>query len=333
MQIKFEQLSQQLNKNLDKFYLLSGDEPWQIQNANEQICKAAKKQNFSISKVIYIENDSSWQNLASNVNNNSLFSEKQLFRVSLLKNKITKVGLEVLESLWKSKTESMLIFTCGKLAANEKKLSWIKKFDNNGTILTIWPIFPNQMQAWITNRARHLGINLDYEAAQLIASYTQNNLAAADQSLLKVKLCNESNDIDATTIKSLLFNQAKYVCFDILDPLAFGRLNELINILDNLSHDETQINILLFIILQELEEALNNDFRNKVYLGKLKIKRLEQYTRKFNPSMIMSFLASARTIEKAIKGSHTSNPWELLTEFCLNLATNNTNNKLDKLNA
>lgn len=332
MQIKFEQLSQQLNKNLERFYLLSGDEQWQIQNANEQICDTAKKQGFSISKAIYIENDSSWQTLASNVNNNSLFSEKQLFRVSLLKNKITKVGLEVLESLWQSKTESMVIFTCGKLAANEKKLAWIKKFDSYGTILTVWPIFPNQMQGWITNRARYLGINLDYESAQLIASYTQNNLAAADQALLKVKLCNESNEINTSSIKALLFNQAKYVCFDILDPLAFGRLNEVINILENLSHDETQINILLFIILQELEEALNNDFRDKIYLGKLKIKRLEQYTRKFSSSTIMSFLASARTIEKAIKGSHPSDPWELLIEFCLNIATNNTNNNLDKLN-
>jgi DNA polymerase-3 subunit delta len=324
VQLKFEQLTDSLKSGLKSFYLVSGDEPWQKQNAIERIIDAASKSGFTSTKNIYIENDSNWQELANNTNNISLFSNKQIFKVSLSKNKITNTGTKVLEELWKNNNgDNIIIFSLGKLAANEKKLAWIKKFDQHGIILTIWPIYANQMTAWIKNRAKIYNLNIGMDSAQLIANYTQNNLSAADQALLKITMCKEDDNINSDNIKEILFQQAKYICFDLLDPLAYGNKDEIINIINHLEHDPSQINILLYIIVQELEEALENKFHDKIYLGKPKIRRLDLYSRKISKANLLNLIAEARTIEKAIKGSHPSDPWQLLTNLCLNIVTQN----------
>ena len=332
MQIKFEQISENLKKNFMKFYLITGDEEWQKQNAVCQICNTAKADNYSLEKTIHIENDNTWTELAACSVNNSFFSEKKLFRVNLLKNKISSHGQKVLEQiLTNTKNENIIIITAKKLSAGEKKLAWIKKFDKYGTIITVWPIYPNQMTNWVRNRARQISINLDQDALLLLVSYTQNNLAAADQALLKIKLCQDKSTLTSDDVKSVIFEQAQYNCYDILDPLAFGKADEVIKIISILKHDESQINLLLFITIQDLEESLDTSFHTKTYLGRQKIKRLELYDRKFSKSDMIRLIASARNIEKAIKGNHIANPWHLFTNFCLNIIKKNIQ-ELDNLN-
>lgn len=324
VQIKFEQISEHLKKNFIKFYLVTGDEEWQKQNAVCQICNTAKEYNYSLEKTIHIENDNTWTELATSSTNNSFFSEKKLFRINLLKNKISSHGQKVLEQISTNKNnDNVIVLTAKKLNASEKKLAWIKKFDKYGAIITIWPIYPNQMENWVRNRAKHVGLNLTPDALLLLVSYTQNNLAAADQALLKIKLCQDKSTLSSDDVKSIIFQQAQYNCYDILDPLAFSKADEVLKIINILKNDESQINLLLFIILQELEESQDTSFHNKTYLGRQKIKRLEMYNRKFIKSEIIKLIASARTIEKAIKGNHLSNPWHLFTNFCLNIIKKN----------
>ena len=216
MQIKLEDLSASLRKPLLPIYLIGGDDPWLTQDAINTIYNAAKKQQFHPQATQHIEKDTQWSELAQSGQNGSLFDDKKLYRLSLKKNAISKTGRTVL-SQFAEQTDTILLIQCQKFSAADKKAAWFKKINTFAGIIDIWPLFPSQIPAWIKQRAQHHGLSLSLEATSTLSSYCQNNLAAADQALYKLRLIDCNNQHTPESITQALTNQSQYsvfVCFD-----------------------------------------------------------------------------------------------------------------------
>ena len=324
LQIKFEELARSVVKNLEKSYLITGDEIWQQQQSVKLISDAAKERNFQINQTLHLDKDDAWQQFALKSNNTSLFSSKNLYKINLTKNKLSKQALKILEQFWSNNDENLIIIiTCSKLTANEKKLSWVQKFDKNGITLHLWPLFSNQMVPWIIGRFKHYNFNADNQAVNFLANYTQNNLLAADQAIFKLSLSVNKKNITKDDLVNILFNQNKFSCFDLMDPLVHGKTDKLIEIITILQMDPQQINLITYIISQEIEEAMADNFQKKTYLGRNKINRLETLKNKYTPQNLATIIYKIRDIEKTIKGAKLDDPWHLLTNLCINIATQN----------
>jgi len=87
--------------------------------------------------------------------------------------------------------------------------------------------------------------------------------------------------------------------------------------------DPQQINLITYIISQEIEEAMADNFQKKTYLGRNKINRLETLKNKYTPQNLATIIYKIRDIEKTIKGAKLDDPWHLLTNLCINIATQN----------
>jgi len=324
LQIKFEELAKAIANKLENSYLITGDEIWQQQQCIKLISDAAKKNKFQINKTLHLDKDDAWQQFSLKSNNTSLFSNKNLYKINLTKNKISKQALKILEQYWSSNdNDTIIIIICPKLSASEKKLSWVQKFDKNAVVLQIWPLFPNQISAWINSRLKHYNFCADNQTINTLANYTQNNLLAADQALFKLSLTTDKKNITEDDLINILFKQNKFSCFDLLDPLVQGNTDKLLEIIKVLQTDPQQINIITYIILQEIEEAIANDFQRKSYLGRSKINRLETLKKKYTQQTLATIVYKIRDIEKTIKGAKSGDPWQLLTTLCINMATQN----------
>ncbi|MEE3003154.1 MAG: DNA polymerase III subunit delta [Pseudomonadota bacterium] len=321
MQLKFEQLTNSISKELNNHYLISGDEPWQKEEAEKIICDNAKLKGFHINKTYHIDSDKAWQEFATNTNTIGLFTNKQLYKITLKKNKITNKGLKIISNFWhNSNKDIIIVITSPKLSAAEKKLAWLKKFSDIGVVITVWPIQANQMVAWTKSRLNNHKLKANSDVIHQLISLTQNNLHALEQTIIKIKLSSDVEVISSEYLSKIIFQQSKFSIFDILDPIAFGDSKLVITILESLQHDPAQINTVLFMILNDLVECLDDNYREKNYYNKKKLVRLDKYRNKFTSKEIIKTISQAREIEKAIKGATNNEPWHLLSKLCLKLA-------------
>ena len=83
MQVRLEQLEEQLARQLAPVYLLSGDEPLQIMEAAEKIRQVAKQQGFIEREVWVADAQFDWTNLNSAGDALSLFASQKLLDVRL----------------------------------------------------------------------------------------------------------------------------------------------------------------------------------------------------------------------------------------------------------
>ena len=83
MKARLETLTTQLNKSLAPLYWVSGDEPFQVDQACRLIREAAQAQGFTERQVHHVERGFSWEQLRQSADSLSLFAEQKLIEVRL----------------------------------------------------------------------------------------------------------------------------------------------------------------------------------------------------------------------------------------------------------
>tara|TARA_B110000459_G_C16608627_1_gene494917 strand:- start:671 stop:1630 length:960 start_codon:yes stop_codon:yes gene_type:complete len=314
LEINIEQLTAALEKNLSNAYLLTGDDLWHKQDCLNKI--KSKAQGFDIAPIIQIENDKSWLNFAMQNNNLSLFASKKLYQVNLQSSKIGSKGKElILEYIAKKCPNTCLIIVMPKISATEKKAAWYKKFNEQNLTITIWPLFPNKIPAWVNLQLKKINLTADSTTVEALISSHHNNLPALAQSIEKIGLLHTNKTLTLSDIKPMLYGQDKFTPYDFVESIASGNLIQTLNIIDNFKQETSQINIILYTLATEIEEAL---FPNKnAYLSHTKKNRLQKLARKLANKDHLKIISTLRAIEQAVKGLSVQDPWHDLTQVAL----------------
>ena len=320
VQLQFESLQISAEKNLRQTYLLSGDVIWQEQQAVDILKHVAQKNGFMHTQRYDIDNDDSWRLFAQQTTNQSLFSEKTLHIIRFSKNRLTKTGEKVLAQYWQqANPDHMIIVICGKMKPAEKKRAWVQQFDKHGDVLFMWPLFANQLPAWLEQRLRHYNLTADKSARQFILYHTQNNLLAAEQLLLACSLTHEGRALDEDTLKNALHPHNQFTCYDILDPLASGNTQQLMTVIHTLQHDPSHIPLLTFLLTQELQELISP--KQSTYMNKAKTQRFNHWKQRLQRQDIPAIIKQLRACEKACKGYTLVEPWQVFTRLCIAITT------------
>lgn len=315
MEINAEQLESSLEKKLHNLYLLAGDELWLRQDCIDKI--KAKAKGFEVSPIIQIENDKSWQNFTTQNNNLSLFDNNKLYQIRL--QKLTQKGKTILLDYLEARSAStILILIMPKLSAADKKAVWYKKVIENNVAVTIWPLFTNKIPAWASSQLQKFQLTASAEAIEALISHHHNNLPALAQTIDKIGLLHTDKKLSLDDIKPMLYGQNKFTPYDLVESIASGNLNKTLSIIDNFKQELTQINIVLYVLSSEVEEALF-PYKN-AYLSNMKKIRLQKLQRKLSGKDHYSIIKILREIEKSIKGLTPLDPWHGLTQVSLMIA-------------
>lgn len=332
MKLNVNQLPAQLETDLKPLYFLSGDEPFQLDEAAGFIRAAAKMQGYNEREVYHVDRSFDWDQLIHSSASMSLFAERKIIELRIPTGKPGDKGSKALVSYAEKLPEdNLLLIVSGKLDAAQTKSKWFKALDAVGATIAVWPLEIQQLPAWLKQRMHKRGLQPSEDALTLLAEQVEGNLLAADQELEKLRMLYGEGAISAEQVVDAVSDSARFDAFTLVDVALQGDAVRVSRILHGLkSEGEDVLHILGALMYQlrmlekmsasvakgmQLEQVFSQhriwDKRKVVLNAGLKRHSLKRW---------QAFLLIAGRIERICKGVATGKPWDELLQLTLRIA-------------
>lgn len=343
MNLKVEQLAAHLRQDLQAFYLVQGDEPLQHMECADAIRRKAKQAGYLSREVFYVEKGFDWSELLVSTQSMSLFSELRLIELRLGNAKLGDSGSKaMLQLLQEPPADTVILMLADKPEKGVSNSKWYKALQNQAVVVQVWPMSIAQMPTWLQQRATVLGMQLDHDAALLLAQRSEGNLLAASQELEKIHLLslsekksqsssNAKHRLDQDEVWRLVADNARYDIFSLTDAALAGQSARAKRILNGLRAEATEPVIILWavsreirnllIMMAKLSHGMNLNqvlqqsgvwAQRKALIGNA-LKRVKQ-------SQLEQLLLDCQQTDQVIKGMQGGQLWEDLLHLVLGLA-------------
>lgn len=332
MKISVAQLQNQLKNNLAPIYFVTGDEPFQVDEACRMVRAAAEQQDYSERQVFHVERGFDWSSLAAESNNLSLFAEKKLIELRIPNAKPGRDGTKALQEYSEAlPQDTCLLISAGKLDSSQTRSKWLKSLEHAGVLIQVWPIEISRLPQWIQQRLALRKLNAGPEALKLLADRVEGNLLAADQEFEKLRLLYGEGELDTEQIQSAVSDSARYDIFSFADVALGGSPERVAKLLFGLKAEGVEAILMLWALHREvrtlclihsdlakggnIEAAMAGqrvwDKRKSLIRGALQRSSLEK---------AQQWLKHCRQIDRIIKGQEAGRAWDELLELGLQVA-------------
>lgn len=332
MKLYINQLQNHLKDTLAPVYFVSGDEPFQLDEAASMIRKAARAQGYSDRQVYHVDRSFDWEQLNMAGDSMSLFAERKLLELRLPSGKPGDAGSKALQAYCEQLSEdNLLLVISGKLEGSQTKSKWYRALDSVGVMLAVWPVDYKELPGWLEKRMRLRNMQPDNEALAILAEQVEGNLLAADQEIEKLHMLHGDGPISAEQMLDVVANSARFDAFALVDMALSGDAKRVSRILHGLRAEGEEILQILGALLyqlrlvekiafevsqgQSIQQALQKqriwDRRKNVL-----IKAVPRYSLK----RWQTFLLMAQRIERMSKGRAMGKPWDELLQLTLRIA-------------
>ncbi len=332
MKIPFQQLNAHLSKPLLPVYFVSGDEPFQVDEACRLIRDAAQQQGFSERQIFHVDQKFDWSLLAMEANNLSLFSEKKLIELRIPNAKPGRDGTKALQQYSESLAEdTILLISAGKLEAAQTKSKWLKSLEQAGVLLQIWPIELGRLPQWIQQRLNLRGLSAPNEALKILADRVEGNLLAADQEFEKLLLLYGEGALSTEQIQSAVSDSARYDIFSFADAALSGDPERVAKLLFGLKAEGVEAVLMLWALHREIrslyliqEEMLHgNNLNSAMAAQRVWDKRKPLISRAIQRGSLSEsgkWLHQCQQLDRIIKGQRAGKAWDELLELALQVS-------------
>ncbi|NVJ51763.1 MAG: DNA polymerase III subunit delta [Gammaproteobacteria bacterium] len=328
MTLSIEQLPSAV-QSLATAYLITGDEPLLVMEAQDCIRNAAREQGVSERQVYEINKQFDFNQIQVSADNLSLFAEKKLLELRFDKVPDKTQQQHLLALIENLNDDSHIAITCPKLDKRQLGAKWCKAIAERGHVVQIWPVPSYQLSGWIKQRAGSLGLSLDASAIRLIAERSEGNLLSAQQSLDKISLANLTPPIHAEQVLDVIADSARYNVFELIDTALAGDGAKTTRMLQQIKAEGVVPVILVASLYREVRNLLK--MSEQVARGQSVTAVVQEYRVWKSRSRIVStalnkvpltvwqrLVTRCAHLDKLAKGAETGNIWdELLTGLLL----------------
>jgi DNA polymerase-3 subunit delta len=336
MKLSYAQLAQHLNKPLAPIYLIHGDEPLLVEETMEAIYKAAQTVGFA-ERISITESGADWsKHLYTDTHSISLFAKKKIIYLNLNHIKLNAASGKVLEEYaHKPVLDTLVIIHSAKLDNKVEKSNWYKAIEKQGVVITIWPITPDQMPAWIMQRAKKINLTINKQDAEWLASQLEGHLLAASQEIEKLALLQPHGTLNNETIQAAVTDNARFDIFSLVDSALLGKTNRTLRILQNLTDEDIEPTLVLWALTRELRTL--TELQKKIAEGhsltslftsfRIWEKRqpnVKAALQRHKQSDFWDLLIHAAKIDRIIKGAEIGNIWDELQILAIKLSNKNS---------
>lgn len=332
MRLRTEDIAAHLGKGLLPLYLISGDEPLQVNEAADAVRVAARAQGFSERDVLFVESGFDWSGLAAAGDSLSLFAERKLIELRMPTAKPGDAGAKALAAYAERPSpDNLLLIVCGKLEKAQQGSKWFKALEAAGAVIQVWPVEARALPGWIRQRLTARGLRPTPEAVALLAEKVEGNLLAAAQEVEKLMLLYGSGELDGDAVRAAVADSARYDVFELADAALAGDAARCARILDGLRGEGSEPVLILWALVREvrtlaliaaaaaggaavdslLQQHRVWDKRKPLYraaLGRHNVQRWRLLLRR-----------GAR-LDRVVKGAEPGNPWDELLQLSLLMA-------------
>lgn len=339
MQIRIEQLSAEIQrKGLSPLYLISGDEPLQINEASDFIRRKATNAGVAERVVLDVVPGFDWDKLIEENANMSLFSNMRLIELRMGSSKPGRTGSKVLSTYVEQLAdENILLITCNKLEKQIQKSKWYKSLDKIGVMTQVWPIVAEKLPAWINQRVEKYNKTITPDAAQLIADRVEGNMLAASQEINKLCLLVDKNEITFNDAASAVTDSARFHVFSLIECAYANEIKRLLLMLDSLKNEGLDPMEIYGALMWDYRrlctmgyhlshghslERLFTDYR--IWDNKRK-RAIKSILHRHDVTKLHSLLKQANALDRTIKSAEKHTAWELMLNLLLAFSGHNIN--------
>lgn len=304
-------------------WLLHGNEPLLEQNLLNALRtywqdQQIERQRFDISQI----ND--WREVFAALNSLSLFSER--LAIEAHGNiKPDAAGLDQLQQFIQSPADNLLVIVMPRQDQAAQKTKFYQSIDANSVVVQLSVQNRQERLAILQHEAHKLGVQLVQDAWDLLLAHTENNLFAAQQSLLRLSdVYQPEHLISLDDLQTGLTEQSRFSSFDLADAALQGNALQAVKILGFLLESGEADSLILWALSREMR-LLMQLFEQPGQYQKLGIwqnkTRFYQQALKRTPAkQLMQWPALLQRTDAAIKGLSEENSKDLLLQLTMALS-------------
>lgn len=256
-ELRPEQLPRALERGLSAAYLVAGEEPLLIEESLDLIRARARADGFTGREVFHVETGFDWQRLTHAADSLSLFSDQRLLELRIPTGRPGKEGAAVLKALTdRPVQDTILLVICGRLEPAQRRSSWVKALSEHGVMVHAAKLRRDQLERWVTNRARERGLQLEPAAVSLLSERNEGNLLALAQEIDKLLLLagdqtgQSVQGLDA--VREAVADSARYAIFDLPEAVLQGDVLRTQHIVERLRVEGEEAVLVLWGVAREL---------------------------------------------------------------------------------
>jgi len=332
MQLQPGSLAAHLKRQLLPAYLVSGDEPLQVQECCDQIRAAARAAGCT-DRLLIEAGDArfDWRELAQGAAEMSLFAERRIIELRLPSGKPGAEGSRALCDYLGRAGDDVLLLVAGKIDKASLSSKWFRALDKAGATVQVKPVKARDLPNWLRQRLGAAGLGIDNDALRLLCERVEGNLLAAVQEVEKLKLLAADNHITLATAAAAVTDNARYDVFGMTDSALLGDTASSLRMLRGLRAEGTEPVLALWALAREIR--LLHDIQLECEHGGNVQRALA--ARKVWPSRMATLqaalarrdgdgwaqlLALALKVDGCIKGYAPGAPWDELENLVLGLS-------------
>ena len=332
MRLRPEQISTHLEQGLAPVYLVSGEEPFQLEQATNAIRDHARQRGYTDRQVMHVERGFDWQQLTSSANALSLFADKRVLELRLPSGKPGDAGSKALQQYCERPPEdTVLVIVAGKLEKAQQNSKWFKALEQNGVVVQVWPIEADKLPSWIRQRMQQREMQPTPEALAMLADRVEGNLLAADQELEKLRLLTGGGTVTAEQVAAAVSDSARYDVFSLVDTALLGDRGRAVRMLYGLQGEGVEPVLVLWALGREIRTLAGMSFALQAgqplgqVLGQYRVwdkrkRPVQAALQRYPLKRWQALVWQVGEIERVIKGQAAGKPWDELLQLTLKVA-------------
>ncbi|MHB8255098.1 MAG: DNA polymerase III subunit delta [Acidiferrobacter sp.] len=218
MRLKSEDLRAP-QRDLRRAYLVSGDEPFLLEEAAAHIVALAQAAGFADHQRFFLESGFSWPRFRETLSSPSLFASRSLYELRAREGRET-LGRELQACLPLLTADTVLLVVTGALERASLKAEWVEAFAQLGHVVTVTALEGERLVDWVRLRLRAVGV-ADDDVARRISYYAEGNMGAAIDAIDRLK---DDPNPGMAALSDIMEDEARFDVFAVTDAALKGDL-------------------------------------------------------------------------------------------------------------
>lgn len=330
MDLRPEDLGAHLGRGLAPLYVIWGDEPLAMLEAEDALRAAALEAGHERT-VFTVQGRFDWSVIFGHADSFSLFAQKKLVEIRIPSGKPGADGGAALARYAGSlPADTVSIVSLPGLEWKQTKSKWFETLSAKAAVIQSREVPLEQLPAWIGRRLAANRQQASREALEFLAGRLEGNLLAARQEIDKLSLLLPPGTLSLEDVQQAVTDVSRFEVADLQDALLAGDSGRCARILDSLRQEGEAVPRVMWQVgatlrlLYKLESALR---QGQPLVAALKANRIwdrrqalvQAALKRVSDEKLETALQDAEHIDRQAKGLAGGDPWDDLLRLCLNL--------------
>ncbi len=337
MKVAIEELGQRLQScgadTLPKIVLINGSEPLLVEEALDDVRKAAKELGFTERIKYQVETGFDWSQLTGVGQAMSLFAERRILELRVPKSLGSAGTKAIVEYCNNLPQDDILIIIMPLLDKRQRAAKWFKTLDAIAWVADGYEISKQQFPRWVKQRFQSRALRLQSGVAEMLAEQTEGNVLAAAQEIDKLQVLATDGAVTLELLEQSLADQARFDVYALTDAALLGDFNRVVRIKSRLQSEGVEPVILVWSLVKEVRtlaaisaaEQMGHN-RSQLFKEHRIWSKREPIVRaalgRLSTEQCVATLEQAAHLDQTVKGqrySEVGDIWFQIEQLCVNL--------------